>query len=127
MDGSWSSRCLNYRIDMPNKIRSISSGSTTSMGVKNGPKKTFEGFLNVLNVLNMSHGNGSSAFIFQVTGILKPVTDSTDKMQQLSHSHMVWCHSLYGSNFDFRMTNFRRLQFWRKSPHFGCKLLNKTQ
>ena len=31
----------------------------------------------------MSHGNGSSAFIFQVTGILKPVTDSTDKMLQL--------------------------------------------
>ena len=30
-------------------------------------------------VLNMSHGNGSSAFIFQVTGILKPVTVSTDK------------------------------------------------
>ena len=57
--------------------------------VKNGTKKTFEGFLNVLNVLNMSHGNGSSAFVFQVTGILKPVTDSTDKMLQLSHSNMV--------------------------------------
>ena len=64
-------------------------------------KKTFEGFLNVLNVRNMSHGNGSSAFVFQVTGILKPVTDSTDKMLQLSHSNMVWCHSLYGSNIDF--------------------------
>ena len=60
-------------------------------------------------VLNMSHGNGSSAFIFQVTGILKPVTDSTDKMLQLSHSHMVWCHSLYGSNFDFCMTYFENL------------------
>ena len=55
-------------------------------------------------VLNMSHGNGSSAFVFQVTGILKPVTDSTDKMLQLSHSHMAGCNSLYGSNFDFRMT-----------------------
>ena len=42
-------------------------------------KKTFDGFLNVLNILNMSHGNGSSAFVFQVTGFLKPVTDSTDK------------------------------------------------
>ena len=42
-------------------------------------KKTFEDFLNVLIVLNMSHGNGSSAFIFQVTGILKPVTVSADK------------------------------------------------
>ena len=52
-------------------------------------------------VVNMSHGNGSSAFIFQVTGILKPVTDSTDKMLKLSHSNMIWCHSLYGSNFDF--------------------------
>ena len=72
-------------------------------------KKTFEGFLNVLNVLNMSHGNGSSAFIFQVTGILKPVTDSTDKMLQLSHSHMAGCNSLYGSNFDFRMTYFENL------------------
>ena len=67
-------------------------------------KKTFEGFLNVLNVLNMSHGNGSSTFVFQVTGILKPVTVSTDKGLQLSHSHMGGCNSLYGSNFDFRMT-----------------------
>ena len=66
-------------------------------------KKTFEGFL---NVLNMSHGNGSSAFVFQVTGILKPVTVSTDKGLQLSHSPMVGCHSLFGSNFDFRMTYF---------------------
>merc|ERR1712105_438258 len=69
-------------------------------------KKTFEGFLNVLNVLNMSHGNGSSAFVFQVMGILKPVTVSTDKGLRLSHSHMVGCNSLYGSNFDFRMTIF---------------------
>ena len=68
------------------------------MVVKNGTKKTFEGFLNVLNVLNMSHGNGSSAFVFQVTGFLKPVTDSTDKWLWLSHSQMVGCHSLYGSN-----------------------------
>merc|ERR1712226_1299245 len=70
-------------------------------------KKTFEGFLNVLKVLNMSHGNGSSAFVFQVTGILKPVTVSTDKMLQLSHSHMAGCNSLYGSNFDFCMTYFQ--------------------
>ena len=46
------------------------------------------------------HGNGSSAFVFQVMGILKPVTVSTDKGLQLSHSPMVGCHSLYGSNFD---------------------------
>ena len=78
MDGFWSKRCLNYRIDVPDKIGSISSGATTSMVVKNGTKKTFEGFLNVLNVLNMSHGNGSSAFVFQVTGFLKPVMGSAD-------------------------------------------------
>ena len=47
---------------------------------------------------NMSHGNGSSAFVFQVMGILKPVTVSTDKGLQLSHSPMVGCNSLYGSN-----------------------------
>ena len=78
MDGFWSSRCLNYRIDVPDKIGSISSGATTSMVVKNGTKKTFEGFLNVLNVLNMSHRNDSSAFVFQVMGFLKPVTGSVD-------------------------------------------------
>ena len=44
MDGFWSKRCLNYRIDVPDKIGSISSGATTSMVVKNGTKKTFEGF-----------------------------------------------------------------------------------
>ena len=49
------------------------------MVVKNGTKKTFEDFLNVLNVLNMSHGNGSSAFIFQVTRISKPVMVSANK------------------------------------------------
>ena len=76
--------CLNYRIDMLDKIASI-----------------FEGFLNVLNDLTISHGNGSSAFIFQVIGFLKPVTGSADKGLQLSHSKMVGCHSLYGSNFDF--------------------------
>ena len=30
-------------------------------------KKTFEGLLNILNVLNTSHGNGSSALVFQDT------------------------------------------------------------
>ena len=54
----------------------------------------------------MSHGNGSSAFVFQVMGILKPVTVSTDKGLQLSHSPMVGCQSLFGSNFDFGMTYF---------------------
>ena len=41
VDGSWSSRCLNYCIDMPDKIGSFSSGATTSMVVKNGTKKLF--------------------------------------------------------------------------------------
>merc|ERR1712074_140344 len=112
---------------MPNKIGSISSGATTSMVVKNRTKKTLEGFLNVLNVLNMYHGNGSSAFIFQVKGILKPVTVSTDKGLQLSHSLMVGCNSLYGSNFDFCMTYLDSRHLRRKLHHFGCKLLNKTQ
>merc|ERR1712105_70858 len=106
----------------PDKIRSISSGATTSMVVKNGTKKTFEGFLNVLNVLNMSHRNGSSAFVFQVTEILKPFTVSTDKGLQLSHSPMVGCNSLYRSNFDFRMTYLDSRHPWRKLGHFECKL-----
>ena len=45
MDGFWSSRCLNYGIDLPDKIGSISSGATTSMVVKNGTKKSFLDFL----------------------------------------------------------------------------------
>ena len=44
MDGFWSKRCLNYGINVPNKIGSISSDATTSMVVKSGTKKTFEGF-----------------------------------------------------------------------------------
>ena len=44
MDGFWSSRCLNYCIDVPDKIVSFSSGATTSMVVKNGTKKNFWGF-----------------------------------------------------------------------------------
>merc|ERR1712148_153124 len=84
----YNTRCLNYCINILIKIGSISSGATTSMVVKNRTKKTFEGFLNVLNVLNMSHRNGSSAFVFQVTGILKLVTVSTDKGLQLSHGRL---------------------------------------
>ena len=44
INGFWSSRCLNDHIDVPDKIGSFSSGATTSMVVKNGTKKTFEGF-----------------------------------------------------------------------------------
>merc|ERR1712105_380793 len=111
--------CLNYRIDMPDKIGSISSGTTTSMVVQNGTKKTFEGFLNVLNVLNMSHGNGSSALVSQVMGILKPVTDSTDKMLQLSHLHIAGCNSLYGSNF-----GHPRCRYVSKLPESLKKIAN---
>jgi len=39
MDGFWSSRCLNDRIDLPDKIGSFLSGATTPMVVKNGTKK----------------------------------------------------------------------------------------
>ena len=56
---------------------------------------------NVFGVQNMSQGNGSSAFLFQVTGFLKPVMGSADPGIWLSHSKMVGCPSLYGSNFDF--------------------------
>ena len=41
VDGSWSSRCLNYHINMPNKIGLFSSSAHTSMVVKYGTKKTF--------------------------------------------------------------------------------------
>ena len=127
IDGFWSSRCLNDRINLPDKIGSFSSSATTTMVVKNLNKKLLRVFLNVLNFLNMSHGNGSSTFVFQVTGILKPVTVFADKGLRLSHSQMVGCHSLYGSNFDFCMTNLDSQHPWRKLPHFGCKLLNKSQ
>ena len=60
MDGFWSKRCLNYRIDVPDKIGSISSGATTSMVVKNGIKKLY-----IFLVQNMSHGNCSTTFISQ--------------------------------------------------------------
>ena len=86
---------------MPDKIGSFSYGATTSMVVKNGTKKTFEGFLNVLNVLNMSHGNGSSAFVSQHRLNFLPVTGSMDPGLRLSNTKLVGCHSLYGSNFDF--------------------------
>merc|ERR1712215_373238 len=56
------------------------------------------------------------AFVFQVMGILKPVTVSTDKGLQLSHSLMVGCHSLFGSNFDFRMTYFDFFRIFSKKP-----------
>ena len=64
-------------------------------------KKLLRVFLSVLNVLNMSHGNDSSALVFQVTGFLKPVTGSADPGVRLSHLKIVGCHSLYGANFDF--------------------------
>ena len=61
MDGFWSSRCLNYSIDVPKNIGSFLSGTTTSIVVRNGTKKTFEVFL----VQYMPHGNCSTAFVSQ--------------------------------------------------------------
>ena len=39
MDGFFSSRCLNDRIDVPDKIGSFLSGAVTPIVVKNGTKK----------------------------------------------------------------------------------------
>jgi len=39
MDGFLTSRCLNDRINLPDKIESFLSGTTTSMVVTNGTKK----------------------------------------------------------------------------------------
>merc|ERR1711984_20706 len=41
MDGFWSSRCLNDRLDLPDNIGSFLSDAATSMVVKNGTKKNF--------------------------------------------------------------------------------------
>ena len=41
MDGFWCSRCQNDHIDLPNKIGSFASGTTTRLVVKNGTKKLF--------------------------------------------------------------------------------------
>ena len=57
-------------------------------------KKTFEGFLNVLNVLNMSHGNGSSTFVSQVMGYFY-------QLPFLRTQGYDFRHFLYGSKFDF--------------------------
>ena len=61
MDRFWSSRCLNYHIDVPDKIGLFSSGATTSMVVKNWTKKTFEIFL----LQYMPYRICSTAFISQ--------------------------------------------------------------
>ena len=72
--------------------------------IYDGGRPPESGHVTKSRLLIGQHGNGSSTFVFQVMGILKPVTVSTDTGLQLSHSPMVGCHSLYGSNFDFRMT-----------------------
>ena len=41
MDGFLSSRCLNDRIDLPDKMTSFLSGTATPMVVKSGTKKYF--------------------------------------------------------------------------------------
>ena len=70
---------------------------------------------------NMSHGNGSSAFVFQVMGILKPVTVSTDKGLQLFHSRMVGCHLLSWRNLQKKIAFFRL--FSKKPKHVSWKWL----
>ena len=55
----------------------------------------------------MSHGNGSSTFVFQVMGILKPVTVSIDKGLQLFNSRMVGCHLLSWRNLQKKIAFFR--------------------
>ena len=41
MDRFWSSRCINYHLDLPDKIGLFLSGTPASFVVKNGTKKTF--------------------------------------------------------------------------------------
>ena len=70
---------------------------------------------------NMSHGNGSSAFVFQVMGIIKPVMVSTDKGLQLFHSQMVGCHLLSWRNLQKKIAFFRL--FSKKPKHVSWKWL----
>ena len=84
MDRFWSSRCLNYHIDVPDKIGSFSSGATTSIVVKNGTKKFFQVFL----VKYMPHGNFSTAFVSQHIGKWLIVHGSMDPGQQLLHTKL---------------------------------------
>ena len=65
------------------------------------PKKDPNKFF---GVQNMSHGNGSSAFLSQHRWKFLPVMGSMDPGLRLLHTKMVGCHLLYGSNFDFQMT-----------------------
>ena len=53
MDGFWSSRCLNSRFDLPNKIGSFLSDATTPMVVKLGTKKIIQ--LPMINYPYLSH------------------------------------------------------------------------
>ena len=78
-------------------------------------------------IQNMSHGNGSSTLVSQLIWKWLTVYYSMDPGQHFLHKKLVGCHSLYGSNFDFLMTNFRRQHLWTKFLISKCKLLNKTQ
>jgi len=72
MDGFWSSRCQNYRIDVLDKVELFSSGIFF----------------------------GSSTFVSQHTWKWLTVHGSMDPGQQLSCKTGVGCNSHYRSNFD---------------------------
>ena len=57
VDGSWSSRCLNYRIDVPDKIGSISSVPPPPWQSKMELIKTFEVFF---SSIFHHHGGGGA-------------------------------------------------------------------
>ena len=117
VDRFWSSMCLNYCIDVPDKIGSFSSGAITSMVVKNGTQKNFwvffwfktclteialaPSFLNIpencwKNIILGTHGN-----VFCVIHFMGQILISK------------WLIFSVGT--------------LSKNWHFGCKLLNKRQ
>ena len=83
-------------------------------------KKTFQVFL----VQYMPHGNCCTAFVSQHIGKWFTVHGSVDPGQQLSHTKLVGCHSLYGSNFNFQRQIFILMV---KITTFQMQITQKTQ
>ena len=118
MDEFFSSRCLNYCINVPNKIGSFSRGATTSMVVKMELKKTFEIFFSSIHA--------SQKLLYSLHfSTYKKMVNSTRFYgpSTTTFAHKVLISTTFVTkSFDFKMTYFLCWYSKHKLLIFRCKL-----
>ena len=121
MNWFWSSRCLNYCINVPDKIWLFSSGATTSMVVKIELNFFLIFFCSIHASWKLLYSLCFSRYISIINNTWF-YGHGTTTFAQIFFIQI----SFVTQSFDLKMTYFRRWLSRQKLLLFKCKLLNKT-